>query len=101
LEALVFDQFLEAISDVEVPMYVYISDVSCLEISVRGECIGGTCGIVQITFEDVWTLEPNFAWHSDGDFSFVQIHDLRYYVGTENSDGADELVPVFPPLKSR
>jgi hypothetical protein len=61
LEALVFDQFLDAIRDVEVPKGVYISDVSGLEIPVGGECIGGTRGIVQITFEDVGTLEPNFA----------------------------------------
>ena len=98
LEALVLDELLDAVGDVEVPVLVLVADVAGLEVAVGGEGVGGAGGVVQVAFEDVGALDPELARFADGQFFLFWGHVFGGLVGEEDADGADGGVPAFEGL---
>lgn len=98
LKALVFDQLLDTIGDVEVSVFVLVADVSGAEVAVFGERVAGAFGVIQVAEEDVGTFYPELADLADGDFGFGGGHVFCGLVGEEGTDGADSGLPAFPWL---
>ena len=98
LKALVFDQLLDTIGDVEVSVVVLVADVSSAEVAVFGERVAGAFGVVQVAEEDVGAFYPELADLADWDFRFGRGHVFCGLVGEEGADGADGGLPAFPWL---
>ncbi len=93
MEALVFYEFLDAVSDVEVAVFVLVADVAGLEVAVLCYGVGGTGGVVMVALEDVGAFDPELADFADRHFGFFRGHVLGGLVGKEAADGADCCVP--------
>ena len=81
MEAFVFDEFFDAVGDVEVAGGVLVADVSCFEISVVGQGVRGSGWVVQVAFEDVGAFDPEFPGLADGNFGFVGGHVFCGLIG--------------------
>ena len=71
LEALVFDQLFDSISDVEIMLFVLKADVTRFEESIRCDSLFGRRLVLPISFEDVGAAEPEFACFAGTEFFAV------------------------------
>ena len=98
METFVFDEFFDAVGNVEVSVGVLVADVAGFEIAVRREGVGCAFWVVVVAFEDVGAFDPEFAGLTDGELGFVGGHVFGGLVGEEGADGADGCAPDFPGL---
>lgn len=106
LEAVVFDELLDTVGDVEVAVFVLETDVAGAEPAVGRQTASRGLGVVVVAEEDVGTAHVEFTNFADLDFLrlglvFGRCHVLGFDVGEEFSDRADALVPVLPGLGVR
>ena len=100
METFIFDEFFDAVGDVEVAFFILVADVAGLEVAVFGESVLGAFRVVQVAFEDVGAFDPEFARFARGDLFFFGGHVFGGLVGEEQAHGADSFVPIFPGLEN-
>lgn len=98
LEALVLDEFLDAVGDEKIAVGVLEAHVPGFEVAVLGHDRFGGFRVVVITLEDVGAFDPKLAGLPRGHFGFTRVHVFGCLVGQKPAHGPDWFVPVFPGL---
>ena len=101
LEALVLDQFLDAVGDEEDAVGVLIAHIPGFEVTVLGQDRFGGFRVVVVALENVGPFDPELAGLPRGNFGLARIHIFGRLVGQKSTDGPDRFVPVFPGLAQR
>jgi hypothetical protein len=61
LDALIFDQLLKLVGDVEVTLVIYISNISGFKVPFFVEGVGSTFRIIKTSLEDIQSLHEQLA----------------------------------------
>ena len=101
LEALVLDQLLDPIGDVEVLRRVLEPHVPGLEVAVVRQGVAGSVLVVKIPLEHVWSLQPQLPYLAHLHFVALWIDVLGRQVREHLADAADGAIPFVPRLGVR
>lgn len=98
LETLVLDQLLSTISDVKVAFLVHVSDISSTEESIFGKSVLGSSLVVQVSEEDVWSLDVQLTSLSCWQLFLIWSDKLGDLVWEQTTNRSTSTLPVLPWL---
>lgn len=98
LEPVVFDEFLRAVRDVEIPVSVYTSYIARPEPTVCVKACGCRCRITQVALEYIGSFEEELSCLVGGNFIPLLVAELCVHAGEKRTDGAGVVTTISPAL---